>query len=132
MNLPAALHTHRVGHPSSDALADGAQLGGCHWNGLPPRRDGVRDRIGTTLPPAEASRARRGIPRIERTAMSCLGTDLTMTILHARQAPHWRLISTVVRQCVLAEPWHLFDASAGRKWRVYSPWRHFAQRRRSI
>lgn len=25
MNLPAPLHTHRVGPPSSDALADGAQ-----------------------------------------------------------------------------------------------------------
>ena len=25
MNLPAPLHTHRAGHASSDALADGAQ-----------------------------------------------------------------------------------------------------------
>ena len=26
MNLPASLHTHRVGHASSDVLAGGAQL----------------------------------------------------------------------------------------------------------
>jgi hypothetical protein len=56
MNLPAALHTNRVGHASSDALADAAQQSVAQLHDAADERDAHKGRPdpGLRIDPAES------------------------------------------------------------------------------